>query len=43
MESADVSEADIDLYLGWHEKVLLKNMQDAAALAFPRLVPVWGV
>ena len=27
MDSADVTEADIDLYMGWHEKVLLKNMQ----------------
>ena len=27
MDSAEVTEADIDLYMGWHEKVLLKNMQ----------------
>jgi len=27
MEEAGFTEAEIDLYLGWHEKVLLKDMQ----------------
>ena len=26
-EKANVSEAEIDLYFGWHEAILLKEMQ----------------